>query len=72
MPKIYNTPGSEGDRPDKTGTSRQMMIVVAVIVALLIIFMLYRFARGIEYQPVAQPEEAAVSTLIVGDEAARA
>jgi hypothetical protein len=71
MPKIYNTPGSEGDRPDKTGTSRQMMIVVAVIVALLIIFLLYRFARGIEYQPVAQPEQTAVSAIMVGGEVDR-
>ena len=68
MPKIYNTPGSEGDHPEKSGSSRQMMVVVGVIVALLIIFLLYRFASGVEYQPAAPAEQTAVFALMVGGE----
>ena len=45
-----------------------MMVVVGVIVALLIIFLLYRFARGVEYQPAAPAEQTAVFALMVGGE----
>ena len=70
MPKIYNTPGSnEGDRPERSGTSRQMMIAVAVIIALLVLFLLYRFARGMEH-PSVVAEQPAVASIVVGvDEA---
>ncbi len=70
MPKIYNTPGSnEGDRPDRSGTSRQMMIAVAIIIALLVIFLLYRFARGTEH-PSVVAEQPAVAAIVVGADAA--
>lgn len=67
MPKIYNTPGSEGDRPEKAG-SRQTMIVVAVIIVLLILFLLYRFARGAEYLS-APSEQATVSAVMSAGDA---
>jgi len=69
MPKIYNTPGSnEGDRPERSSTSRQMMIAVAVIIALLVLFLLYRFARGMEH-PSVVAEQPAVASIVVGVDA---
>ncbi|SNB47174.1 hypothetical protein SAMN06269301_2652 [Geobacter sp. DSM 9736] len=61
MPKIYQKPESkheqgrdpqgrrttgEYDRPVRTGLSREVIIAIAVIVALLVIFLVYRLAQG--------------------------
>jgi hypothetical protein len=58
MPKIYSKPdlkqesgrGPEGGKPGGMGqqkrVGREVMIAIAVIIALLLIFVLYRMARG--------------------------
>lgn len=65
MPKTYQAPEpKQGDdreskarktvgvyeKPVRTGPSREIIIAIAVIVAIVVIFVLYRLARGEESQ----------------------
>jgi hypothetical protein len=69
MPKTYQSPDSEQDleeeskshkkvgvydQPERTA-SRGLMAALAVILALLLVFFLYRLARGAELQAAMQP-----------------
>lgn len=69
MPKTYQAPDSEQDpereskphkkvgvygQPERTA-ARGLMMALAVILALLLVFFLYRLARGAELQTAMQP-----------------
>jgi hypothetical protein len=72
MPKIYDQKHETGSRPDAPSggpatrtRNRGTMLAVAAILAVIIIIMLYRLARGEEFQvAVSQPHPQAVSTLL--------
>jgi len=72
MPKIYDQkqepdrerPGNPLKGPGQEQVkSRGMMLAIAAVVAIIVIIMLYRMARGEELQgAVMQPEPVAVSS----------
>jgi hypothetical protein len=75
MPKTYQAPDSEHDpereseshkkvgvysQPERTA-SRGVMVAIAVILALILVFFLYRLARGAELQAAMQPISSSIA-----------
>lgn len=75
MPKTYQSPDSEQDPERESGpkktvgvygqsehtAARGLMVALAVILALLLVFFLYRLARGAELQAAMQPISSSIA-----------